>query len=80
MCLYKCCRMANGVDLVQAAPEDQSDLGLYCLPRPVLSENLGSLRSSVNQIHFALKEQDKLGQRKKCLVSGYVSKIIRLGR
>ena len=31
--------MANSVD-----PDQQSDLGLHCLPRPNLSENLGLLR------------------------------------
>ena len=39
--------MANGTDPDQTAPEDllkeQSDLGLHCLPRTIMSENLGSI-------------------------------------
>ena len=36
--------MANSVDPDQTAPQEQSDLGLHCLPQACLSENLGSLR------------------------------------
>ena len=52
--------MANGVAPDQTAPvgavwsaSKQSDLGLHCLPKTCLSENLGSLRY--------LKIQNNLG-------------------
>ena len=52
---------ANSEDPAQTAPlgvEEQSDLGLHCLPRP-MSKNLGSLRYSslalVLRVHLSLQ-------------------------
>ena len=40
MCPRDADRMANSIDPDQTAPEEQSDLGLYCLPRPVYLKSL----------------------------------------
>ena len=56
--------MANSIDPDQTALEEQSDLDRHCLPRPFLSENLGSLRYFYlsQAFNILLKDNYKVGK------------------